>query len=132
MKKKQVILVGMMLSAAFAFSATAPSATASVSSTASDPHKDKEQIRSLSGTVQDKGDQPVANAIVYLKNTKTLTVKTYITDAQGAYHFHALSRNVDYEIFAEIQGQRSSTKTLSSFDSRNQAVINLRVDAGKK
>jgi hypothetical protein len=34
---------------------------------------------------------------------------------------------VDYEIYAEYEGARSDTKTLSAFDSRKQATINLKV-----
>jgi len=85
----------------------------------------QDQPRSLSGHVIDRQDQPVAKAIVYLKNTKSLLVKTYIADADGAYRFPALSPNVDYEVYAEFNGARSDTKTLSSFDNRKQFNITL-------
>lgn len=94
-------------------------------------YKDEAQLRTLTGQVLTRGDAPLSNAIVYLKNTKTLTVKTFITDAQGNYRFPALSPNIDYEIYAEYQGHKSDTKTLSSFDSRRSASINLKVDTGK-
>jgi len=93
--------------------------------------KDKEQVRSVSGIVQDKSDSPLGDAVVYLKNTKTLAVKTYITDKEGGYRFHALSPNVDYELYAEYNRQRSATKTVSAFDSRSQVIINLRIDVKK-
>lgn len=85
-------------------------------------------VRELSGAVLSRDDVPLANAIVYLKNTKTLAVKTFITAADGKYRFPALAPNADYEVYAEHQGKRSSTKTLSSFDSRREAFINLRID----
>ena len=72
-------------------------------------------------------DAPRASAIVYPKNTKTLAVKTYIADKEGMYRFNALSSNVDYEVYAEHDGKKSDTKTLSSFDSRKQATINLKI-----
>ncbi len=89
---------------------------------------DKEpQTRALTGLVTDPGGTPVNSAIVYLKNTKTMAVKTYITSQDGTYRFNALSPNVDYEVYAEHQGKKSDTKTLSSFDSRKTAYINLKI-----
>jgi len=87
----------------------------------------QEQLRSLAGHVVNRQEQPVSRAIVYLKNTKTLVVKTYIADADGAYRFPALSPNVDYEVYAEFNGARSDTKTLSAFDSRKQFIVTLRL-----
>ncbi|MGI9101030.1 MAG: carboxypeptidase-like regulatory domain-containing protein [Terriglobales bacterium] len=85
------------------------------------------QVRSLQGQVVNDAEAPLAQAIVYLKNTKTLAVKSYITQKDGMYHFNALSSNVDYEIHAEFQGKKSGTKTLSSFDSRRNPTINLKI-----
>jgi len=89
------------------------------------------QLRSLEGLVTNNGDTPLNDAIVYLKNTKTLAVKTFITEKDGGYRFNALSPNVDYEVYAEFQGKKSGTKTLSSFDSRTAARINLKIDVSK-
>ncbi|SRR5258708_28319723 len=83
--------------------------------------------RTLIGHVMSSQDQPQQKAIVYLKNTKTLLIKTYITDSDGSYRFPALAVNVDYEIYAEHEGLRSDTKTLSSFDSRKLANITLKL-----
>lgn len=90
--------------------------------------KNKDSSRSLVGFVFDKNDKPLANAVVYLKNTKTLTVKTFIAESDSSFRFHGLSPNVDYEVWAEYQGKKSDTKTLSSFDSRPNARINLKVN----
>lgn len=84
--------------------------------------------KTLVGFVFDRAEKPLPNAIVYLKNTKTLTVKTFIADGEASYRFHALSPNVDYEVWAEFQGAKSDTKTLSSFDTRPNARINLKVN----
>jgi len=85
------------------------------------------ESRTLVGHVFSLQDQPVQKAIVYLKNTKTLAIKTYITEADGSYRFSGLAGNVDYEVYAEHEGARSDTKTLSGFDSRKQANITLRL-----
>jgi len=87
----------------------------------------QQQARSLQGQVTNEASAPVEGAIVYLKNTKTLAVKTYIADNQGMYRFNALSPNVDYDVYAEKSGKKSDKKTLSSFDSRREATINLKI-----
>ena len=87
--------------------------------------------RTLTGTVTDKGDQPIAQAIVYLKNTKTLAMKTYIAQKDGTYRFPELSPNVDYEVYAEKNGKKSNSKTLSQFDDRPKPNINLQINTNK-
>jgi hypothetical protein len=96
--------------------------------TAPERSKKESPVRSLSGTVLNSDDAPVAHAVVHLKNLKTLGIKTYIADKEGKYQFNGLSRNIDYEFYAELDGRKSSTKTLSSFDSRPKAMINLRIE----
>ena len=118
----------VLFSAAFALAAV-PLASAQGFQVSS---KDRDQLRTLNGNVRNKSDQILPGSIVYLKNMKTLSVKSYIADDKGEFHFHALSPNVDYEVYAEYDGQKSSTKTLSSFDSRNKAYINLKIDVDKK
>ena len=90
--------------------------------------KNGDQSRNVTGQVLTKADAPVSEAIVYLKNTKTLTIKSFITEKDGGYRFHGLSPNVDYEIYADYQGQKSPTKTISSFDNRNNITLNIRID----
>src|SRR5438270_2902642 len=93
------------------------------------PEKQKgPQLRSINGRVTGSGETPLKDAIVYIKNTRTLAVKTYIADDAGKYQFNALLPSVDYEIFAESKGNKSGTKTLSSFDSRKDVTINLHID----
>jgi hypothetical protein len=86
---------------------------------------DDQSLRSVQGTVSDAAGNAVDGAVVQLKNTKTLQIRSFITKDHGSYYFHGLSPDVDYELRAEYQGASSGTKTLSAFDSRKQAVINL-------
>src|SRR6266404_3220778 len=94
--------------------------------------KGRDQLRTLNGNVRNKSDQILPGSILYLKNMKTLSVKSYIADDKGEFHFHALSPNVDYEVYAEYKGTRSQTKTMSSFDSRAIFNMDLRIDVAAK
>lgn len=94
--------------------------------------KEKEDptVRSVQGIVTDEAGNPVEGAAVHLKNTKTLQIRSFISKPDGSYSFHGLSTNIDYELKAEskAKGALSDTKTLSVFDSRNKAVINLKLN----
>jgi carboxypeptidase family protein len=86
------------------------------------------QTRILTGMVSNQLGNPLADSVVYLTNTRTMGVKTYIVGKDGMYRFPSLSPNIDYQVYAQYQSHKSDTKTLSSFDSRPNAVINLKVE----
>jgi hypothetical protein len=98
-----------------------------VSAFAQRDQKQDATTRSVSGVVMDANDAIVVGAVVQLKDTKTLQVRSFITRDDGMYRFHGLSRDIDYELEAKHQGASSGTRTLSSFDNRPQAVINLKL-----
>ena len=85
------------------------------------------EARTLVGHVVDDREQPLQKAIVYLKNTKNLAIKTYISEPDGTFRFSGLAPNIDYEVYAEHEGGRSDTKTLSGFDSRRQVSVTLKI-----
>ena len=89
------------------------------------------QLRTVRGMVMDKSDSAVVSAVVFLKNTHTNAVRSYITDDEGNYRFSGLDPNVDYELYAEKDGLKSATRTVSSFDNKKDIVINLKVDRKK-
>ncbi len=93
--------------------------------------KGPDLTRSVSGAVTVGDSAPAVGAVVFLKNMKSLEVRSFITKETGEYRFSGLSADVDYELHAELQGQKSSTKTLSSFNTRKQAVINLKLPEKK-
>ena len=88
----------------------------------------QDKTRLLTGKVLDGGDNPLPNAVVYLTNTHTRSVKTYIVGPDGAYRFPALQPSVDYEVYAQYSNRKSGTKTVSQFDDRSQVYISLKVD----
>jgi hypothetical protein len=84
--------------------------------------------RVVQGKVTDGGDAAAKGAVVYLKDGHTLSVKSFIANDQGEYRFGQLSQNTDYEIWAEHDGKKSPVKSISSFDTKNQFYIDLKVD----
>ncbi len=101
-------------------------ALGAVSSAAPDK-KDKPVGRLLFGKVLDPQDNPLPDAVVYVTNTRTRAVKTYIVGPDGTYRFPALSTAVDYEVYAQYKGHKSETKSVSQFDDRSQVYLDLKV-----
>ena len=87
-----------------------------------------DNTRLLTGRVLDRGDNPLPNAVVYLTNTRARTVKTYIVSTDGSYRFPSLQPNIDYEVYAQFNGHKSDSKTVSQFDDRHEVSINLKID----
>jgi hypothetical protein len=93
--------------------------------------KAEAQLRVLHGSVIDKDENPMASSVVYLKNLKSQAVKTYIADDSGNYRFSGLDPNVDYEIHAEHADLTSPVRTISSFDSRRDIEVVLKLSRKK-
>jgi hypothetical protein len=94
-------------------------------------HKKEAQLRTLHGSVVDKDETPVPSSVVYLMNVKTQAVKTYIADDAGSYRFSGLDPNVDYQIHAEHDDLTSPAHTVSSFDSRRDIEVILKLSHKK-
>ena len=84
-------------------------------------------IRSVQGVVSNAQGEAVNGAVVQLKNTKSLQIRSFITRDNGTYYFHGLSTDVDYELRADFDGASSNSRTLSAFDTRKQPVVNLKL-----
>jgi protocatechuate 3,4-dioxygenase beta subunit len=93
--------------------------------------KRESQLRTVHGSVLDHSDNPIPSSVVYLKNVRSLAVKTYIADDAGHYRFSGLDPNVDYEIYAQKGNTTSPHRTVSSFDSRKDIEVILRIDTKK-
>jgi hypothetical protein len=94
--------------------------------------KHESQLRSVRGVVADKSsDDPVPSAVVFLRNTRTNAVRSYIANEEGEYRFSGLDPNVDYEVHAEKDGAKSATRTVSSFDNKKDLVVNLKIEKRK-
>jgi hypothetical protein len=87
------------------------------------------QERVVQGKVELSSGGMAKGAIVYIKNGKTLEVRTYISTADGSYRFGQLNPDADYTVWAEYQGKKSKERTISSFDTKKVFNIPLRIDA---
>jgi Carboxypeptidase regulatory-like domain len=83
--------------------------------------------RSVKGVITESGGKPASGAVVLLKDTKTLQVRSYLTKDDGAYRFYGLNSNDDYELRAHRGDLSSGSKVLSSFDNRREATIDLKL-----
>jgi|SRR5271165_600273 len=90
--------------------------------------KPKAVGRLLYGRVLDPQDNPLPDAVVYLTNTRTRAIKSYIVGQDGAYRFPALSTAIDYEVYAQYKGHKSDLKSVSQFDDRTQVYVDLKID----
>jgi hypothetical protein len=89
--------------------------------------KNQPNERSVSGVITDGAGAPLKGAVVQLENTKTLQIRSFIAKDDGTYIFNGLSTDVDYQLSGAWNEHRSGTKTLSSFDSRTDAHLNLEI-----
>jgi len=93
--------------------------------------KNESPLKTVRGVVIDKGDNPVPGGVVFLKNTHSNQVRSNIADNQGQYRFSGLDPNSEYELHAEKDDVKSQTRNVSSFDSRMDIVLNLKLDKKK-
>ena len=91
------------------------------------PDTNRAATRAVEGVISDSAGSPVRDAIVQLKDTKSLQVRSYITQEGGAYHFYGLSTDANYELRALKQGQTTPTKTITVFDNKGKVKLDLKL-----
>jgi Carboxypeptidase regulatory-like domain len=84
-------------------------------------------VRSVEGKVYGAQSAPLASAVVYLQDSKTNNIKSFISTQDGSYRFGQLSTSVDYQLWAEYKGKKSDKKSISSFNSKKQLFIDLHI-----
>jgi hypothetical protein len=84
--------------------------------------------RVVHGRVEDKNGNGIKGAVVYLKDAHSASVKSAIAGDDGTYRFVQLSLNSDYEIWAQNDEHRSPTRSISSFDSKADITVFLKID----
>lgn len=83
--------------------------------------------RTVTGTVLNESSQAVAGATVFLKNEKTKAIRSYTSTQDGHFHFAQIDMSVDYDLWAEKDGKKSATKTVSSWDARKEFISDLKL-----
>lgn len=84
--------------------------------------------RAVRGRVLSANGEALNGAVVQIKNTQTLRIRSYITRKDGRYRLFGLNPDADYEIFARYRGRSSSTKTISRFDSSQTVELDLTIE----
>jgi hypothetical protein len=87
--------------------------------------------RTIDGTVKDASDNPLPEAIVQLKNTKTSSVVDYVTKDDGKYVFSDLPMDVNFELLAKHDDITTPVKKVSIYDTRKHVILNFQVAAAK-
>jgi len=88
--------------------------------------------RIIQGMVKDQADNPVAGAIVQLKNVKSSKVVDFATKDDGKYAFRDLFLDNDYELLAKRGDLTTPVKKVSIYDTRKEVTINFKLEPPQK
>ena len=70
---------------------------------------------------------PVQGATVFLKNSKTKAIRSYTSASNGRFRFAQVNMTDDYDLWAEKEGKKTATKTVSSWDARKEFETELKM-----
>jgi len=87
--------------------------------------------RTIDGMVRDAADNPIAGAIVQLKDLKTSKVVDFATKDDGKFAFRELSMEVNYELTAKHDGITSPVRKVTPYDTRHEVILTFRLEALK-
>jgi len=83
------------------------------------------QYRVVTGVVTDLKGNALPKAVVQLEDTLDLSIRSYITGADGRFHFSQVSADIDYILTARYRNRWSKRKTVSKFSSSSHPEIRL-------
>jgi hypothetical protein len=84
-------------------------------------------MRTVRGTVLNAASEPVSGATVFLKNTRTKTIRSYDSTSDGHFYFAQVDMSIDFDLWAEKDGKKSAVKTVSSWDARKDFISDLKL-----
>jgi hypothetical protein len=87
--------------------------------------------RTIDGTVKDASDNPLADAIVQLKDTKTSNIVNFATKEDGKFVFRDLPMDINYELLAKHNEVSTPVKKISVYDTRKHVIVNFQLAAAK-
>jgi hypothetical protein len=82
--------------------------------------------RVVNGSVLDAESAAVSGATVFLRNTKTKSIRSYTSTKEGRFRFAQVNMSEDFDLWAEKDGKKSATKTISSWDTRKDIEAELK------
>lgn len=82
--------------------------------------------RVVQGVALDGDSKEVMGATVFLRNSKTKVIRSYTTQQGGRFRFVQVKMSDDYDLWAEKDGKKSTSKTISSWDTRKDVEVELR------
>ena len=89
------------------------------------------KFKTLDGRVLGHGDVPLPSAIIYLQDSRSNSIRTFIATPDGGYRFGQIAPDLDYTVWAKYKDAKSATKTISAYDSRRQITIDLHIKVDK-
>jgi len=83
--------------------------------------------RVVSGFVSDGHSDSVVGATVFLRDAKSKAIRSYTTVEKGRFRFAGVNMAEDHELWAEKAGKKSAVKTISSWDTRKEFEVELKL-----
>ena len=83
--------------------------------------------RTVMGSVVDSDSATIAGATVFLRNSKTKSIRSYTSSKDGRFRFAQVNMAEDYDLWAEKEGKKSAVKTVSSWDARKEFETELKI-----
>jgi Carboxypeptidase regulatory-like domain len=83
--------------------------------------------RVVNGVVLSADGGILTGATVFLRNTKNKSIRSYTTAADGHFRFAQVNMADDFDLWAEKDSKKSPSKTVSSWDSRKEVAVELRI-----
>jgi hypothetical protein len=83
--------------------------------------------RVVMGSVVDADSAAIAGATVFLRNSKTKSIRSYTSSNKGRFRFAQVNMAEDYDLWAEKDGKKSAAKTVSSWDARKEFETELKI-----
>jgi hypothetical protein len=87
--------------------------------------------RTIDGVVKDASDNPISEAIVQLKDTKTSNIVDFATRDDGKFVFRDLPMDINYELLAKHGDLTTPVKKVSIYDTRKHIIVNFQLAAAK-
>jgi hypothetical protein len=128
----KILLAAFLLVARLASAQDGPDQKPNVYLQNDRPKSEKESnTRIIDGTVKDASDNPLGDAIVQLKNTKTSNIVNFATKDDGKFVFRDLPMDINYELLAKHGDATTPVKKVSVYDTRKHIILNFQLEAAK-